>query len=166
MPSGTPARPRRASAQTPPHPPHPSFLTGQDLPLGLFPLTQKLSGCLDIFPLLFFSLSLLFLFFFFFFLDQNKPTKNENCEPTFFGGECCRAGPASPLRGGASVLPGMLPGHGTNLPSPGRTTKYWGKHFANPCPGCYLSLKRPNERGWRLFVIAVGTYEPDRKSVV
>lgn len=27
----------------------------------------------------------------------------------------------------------MLPGHAKNLPSPGRTTKHWGKHFQNPC---------------------------------
>lgn len=54
----------------------------------------------------------------------------------------------------------MLPGHGTNLPSPGRTTKYWGKTSQTPARAVFYLKKRPNERGWRRFVSALGTYAP------
>lgn len=98
-----------------------------------------------------FSIYLFFFSLFFsfsIFLNQNKPTKNENRDPPpFFGRECCHAGAASSLRGEASVLPGMLPGHSANLPSPGRTTKYWGKHFPKPLSELLFIFKKTRMRG-------------------
>lgn len=116
----------------------PPFSPGRILLWGYSPKPNSFLDAWIFFP---FPLPLSF----FIFKPKRKPTQNENCEPTFLERKIAGGVLRLPLRGEASILPGMLPGHGTTLPSPGHTTKYWGRGSTSPSPCCYLSLQNASQ---------------------